>query len=114
MDDSDSAVMSDADFCKHLAGLPLLALARASQPNATDEDRLAVGWVQQIAYDLDERGLQHYRGHKEGYPIEPPAGFEVAPSPAGCWRFAGIVHEQCEGGPQSSVMWVRWVRPVSA
>lgn len=88
--------------------------AEAALPNATDEDRLAAGWTQQIAHDLDGRGLQHYRGHKEGYPIEPIAGFEVAPFPAGCWRFAGIMHEQCEVGPQSATTHLRWLRPVQS
>ena len=86
----------------------------AARPNSTDEDRLVAGWVQQFAYDLDENGLQH-RPHLSGrYPVLPPDGFEVAPSPAGCWRFAGIMHEQCEGGPQSATTHLRWLRPVQS
>lgn len=66
----------------------------AARPNATDEERLAVGWVQQVTCA---------RGQQPSFPVPMP-GYEPAPSPAGACR---VVAYFVDG-----VAFMRWLRPV--
>jgi hypothetical protein len=71
---------------------------------ASDEVRLAAGWVQQVAYgDVFAR--------PSGSPREPD-GHEAAPGAAGIWRFVSVT-PGAAAGCYDHALWLRWVRPVS-
>ncbi len=75
-------------------------------PDASDETRLAAGWVQQVCHgDSTPPGADRA-----------PSGWAAAPGSAGAWRYQGsvVMHasETMQGG--FWVVWLRWLAPAEA
>lgn len=67
-------------------------------PDASDETRLAAGWVQQARCG-DELPPKDVAG---------PSGWSPAPGAAGAWRYKGTT------GSGVYTVWIRWLAPVEA
>lgn len=68
-------------------------------PDASDETRLAAGWVQQVAWSNDRCSLQRWPADD---------GYAPAPGAAGQWRvlLGGSDHRT------AACWWLRWLAPV--
>lgn len=86
------------------AALWASAWIEATHPNATDGERLLVGWVQDVRSQMGD-------GPTPRLPYGTPERLQVAPGPAGQWVLRSA-HVDTDN--DFWTFWLRWLAPVPA